>query len=245
MRHVPLHERVYHELRDAIMTARLRPGEAITLRGLAEELGTSAMPIRDAVHRLVSVRALEVLSNRTVRVPVLLQERFAELTHVRRVLEAAAAEAATARMTTENIAALEASNRAMETALKRNDVRATFRENRAFHFALYHAAGNDLLVSMIGDLWLLAGPYLSLSWDGTSGKQKSAAAVVPNYHRALIKALRSKDGAAAAKAVSADIQETASLVLRNPLFTQTLASEQQGASRRLRRLRVQSGADVG
>ena len=238
LRHAPLHERVYIELRDAIMTARLQPGEAVTLRGLAEELGTSAMPIRDAVHRLVSLRALEVLGNRTVRVPVLLREKFAELTQVRRVLEGAAAEAAAARVSAEGIAVLEESNRAIELAVRRKDIKAAFRENRLFHFELYRAAGNDLLLSMIEDLWLLAGPYLSLPWADVSNKQKSTAAILPAHHRILLKAIKARDGTLASRAISSDIQETALLVLQCPLFIKAPESEKPSSPRSIR-LRVE------
>lgn len=243
MHHVPLHERVYRELRDAIMTARLQPGEAVTLRGLAHELGTSAMPIRDAVHRLVSVAALEVLPNRTVRVPVLARERFSELTQVRRVLEGAAAEAAATRLPLGEIAVLEDINRSMEAAIRRKDVRAVFRENRAFHFAIYRSSANQLLVSMIEDLWLLCGPYLSLSWQARN-EQKTLAGVVSEHHRELLRALKRRDGAAAATAVLADIEAAAMVVLRSPLFAQTQSVGRDAvAPRRIARLGKHRASD--
>ena len=46
---MPLHEIVYEEIRRNLIAGQFKPGEAVTLRGLARKLGTSAMPVREAV----------------------------------------------------------------------------------------------------------------------------------------------------------------------------------------------------
>ena len=54
----PLHERTYQELKTAIMSGKFMPGEKLTVRGLSEELGVSAMPARAAILRLAAEKAL-------------------------------------------------------------------------------------------------------------------------------------------------------------------------------------------
>src|SRR5918998_5251248 len=91
---VTLGERVHAELRDRLMSGELAPGQKMSLRSVAETLGVSIMPVREAVARLVSDGSLEVLPNRAVRVPLMNLARFRELTIVRLAVEGFAAEQA-------------------------------------------------------------------------------------------------------------------------------------------------------
>jgi DNA-binding GntR family transcriptional regulator len=61
-----LADRVYDDIKSMLIQGTAAPGERLTLRGMAEALGTSPMPVRDAVSRLVAESALEILPNRTV-----------------------------------------------------------------------------------------------------------------------------------------------------------------------------------
>ena len=87
----PIHQWVFRGLRRAIMSGRFPPGQAVTIRGLADRMGVSAMPVREALRRLVAERALALLDNRRVRVPVMTAERFDELLAARMALETEAA----------------------------------------------------------------------------------------------------------------------------------------------------------
>src|SRR5579872_5801124 len=58
--------KVYRTLARGLMSGMFKPGEAVTLRTLATRLGTSAMPVREAVSRLIAERALVLLPNRSV-----------------------------------------------------------------------------------------------------------------------------------------------------------------------------------
>ena len=65
---LPTHEEVYRRLREQILFGGIRPGSAVTLRGLADALGVSSMPVREAVRRLIAERALLLHVNRRVSV---------------------------------------------------------------------------------------------------------------------------------------------------------------------------------
>src|SRR5262245_61459269 len=91
--------RVYRALARGLMAGMFKPGEAITLRTLAHRLGTSAMPVREAVSRLIAERALVLLPNRSVIVPRMSRARFIELSETRQMLEGMMTEAACVRAT--------------------------------------------------------------------------------------------------------------------------------------------------
>src|SRR5215470_4726522 len=106
--------RVYRALADGLKAGLFKPGEAVTLRTLATRLGTSAMPVREAVSRLIAERALVLLPNRSVIVPRMSRARFIELSETRQMLEGMMAEAACARATPALLRQLSEINEAMK-----------------------------------------------------------------------------------------------------------------------------------
>ena len=95
---VPLHEKVYLELVRALMSGQFHPGQKLTSRKLAKELGTSDMPVRSAFMRLQALRALKLMPNGSMEVPTISAEEFAQLSQTRIILEGAATEMAAARI---------------------------------------------------------------------------------------------------------------------------------------------------
>lgn len=102
-----LADQVYGDLKELLLSGRAAPGERFTLRGLAAAIGTSAMPVREAVSRLVAENALEVLPNRAVRVPLMSRARFTELRLIRVSLEGLAATTAASAASDTDIAEVE------------------------------------------------------------------------------------------------------------------------------------------
>lgn len=205
-----LRERAYVQLAEAIRAGRFEPGEQLTIRGLAEMLGTSTMPVREAVSRLTSERALEMLPTGRMRVPVLTLERLEELTEVRATLEGRAAALACQRMTPVKFAAIRTANERYVRAIEADDLRAAVRANEEMHFELYRATGSSLMLSLIEGLWLQSGPYLAAVMKAMSDKEP---ATLPEkgsvHHFQLLAALSKGDGEAAGAALSDDIRDTA------------------------------------
>lgn len=193
-----LSKRIYLSMRNMLMVGGFAPGQGVSLRSLAARLGTSAMPVREAVNRLIAEGALQMLPNRHVIVPLMSRERFSEITLLRQNLEAMAAAAACRKM--------EGDTREMEglcarglEALESDDIDAILATNKDFHFCLYEASGYAVTVSLIEGLWMQMGPFLRLSlaagrqrWDG-------------HQHVAVVDALRRRDAEAIAEAVRLDI----------------------------------------
>ncbi len=204
-----LGERVTGELRALLVAGRLAPGEKLSLRRVAEALGVSMMPVREAVSRLAADGALEVLPGRAVRVPVLSLAQFRELTRLRLVVEGFAAEEAARQATpadVDRIAAFDAAFRQAASA-EPPDSAAAVAANRDLHFALYEAAAMPSLIEMIERLWLKAGPILNLDMRHEPRRLEGGSAM--QAHARLLEAVRRRDAPAARAALEDDIAAAA------------------------------------
>jgi DNA-binding GntR family transcriptional regulator len=158
-----LQERVYQQLRSALHQGKFMPGEVVTIRSLASALGTSAMPVREALQRLVAERALVQLPNRNIRVAPFDLEIFADHTRTRGAIEGHATYRAAIRQSADLVEQLTTANAAMRSAIAAGDADGTLDANRAFHFALYSGAASPQLLEIITSLWLRSGPYINLA----------------------------------------------------------------------------------
>lgn len=212
--HHTLAARVYQDLRELIMSGQLQPGQRLTLAGMATALGTSAMPVREAISRLAADEALEILPNKSVRVPVMTRSRFQELVVIRLVVEGLAVETAARRITGSQLAALAALEQAFaqEIALVDPDVNQIIQINKQLHFTAYAAAGMPTLSSLIEGLWLRIGPVLNLDLRDSASRRRSDLPSV-TAHRALVGALGAGDSAAAKAALARDIEGAAAVIL--------------------------------
>jgi len=207
--------KVYRALAGGLMAGMFKPGEAVTLRTLAHRLGTSAMPVREAVSRLIAERALILLPNRSVIVPRMSRARFIELTETRQILEGMMAEAACARATPALLRQLSEINEAMKRCVSVDDFHGALTQNMAFHFTLYRAAGKQVVLPLIEMLWLQAGPFLALSLT-MPGVRWTA-----RHHQSVLAALRASLGPSARRAVEADIEDTSVQLLKKAIFEDT------------------------
>ena len=204
-----LGRQVHGRLRELLVEGTLSPGEKVSLRTVAGRLGVSMQPVREAVSRLVADRALEVMPNRAVRVPILTLEQFRELTAIRLAIEGFAAERAAAFRTRADVAEM----RRHESVFRREggrrapDLPAAVAANHAFHFAVYRAAALPELLPIIEGLWLRVGPVLNL--DLRSNVSRVRVGRAADYHGRLVAAIDRGDARAARKALAADIEGAA------------------------------------
>jgi DNA-binding GntR family transcriptional regulator len=208
-----LGERAYAKLADLLISGRLAPGEKLSLRGAADVLGVSIMPVRAAVSRLVADKALEVTPNRAVRVPRMSAEQFRDLTKVRTAIEGhAAAQAALYRDKADlvSIARAEAAMRA-ESEAPKPDLPRAVELNKSFHFAVYEAAHSPILVEIIRALWLKAGPVINL--DLRANPERLAKGDAIRCHADVRRAIDAGNGEAAQAGIAADITGAADFIL--------------------------------
>lgn len=197
-----LGELAYDSLKDAVIGGGFVPGQKLTVRSVAQALGISTTPARDALNRLIGEGALVNASAKTVVVPMLTHAALEEVTAMRLALEGLAAERGAPHVTEQDIAALEELQEKLNTALDGGHYRHVLEFNKHFHFTLYRAAKMPRLVQTIETLWLRVGPSFNHLYPEFANSRRGVA-----NHRAAIQGLRSKDATAVRAAMESDIHD--------------------------------------
>jgi DNA-binding GntR family transcriptional regulator len=208
---VLLHNSVYDELCWRMITGRIMPGVTLSTRGLAQELGVSQMPVREALSRLAAERAIEIRSKRRITVPAMTAARFDDLLRCRLLLEPEAARLALDFVDRQRLKLLRDTDARMDLALKTGDVSVYMEGNFNFHFQLYRAQGMNTLNQLIQTLWLQFGPYMRVVY-GRFG----TAQLVDQHHVALA-AIEAGDREALGRAIHRDIEDGMGLIGRSGL----------------------------
>jgi len=204
-----MQDQVYRQLRDALMSGRFEPGQKLTIRGLAAALGSSPMPVREALHRLQAAHAFEITDTARIRVGTMTLPQLREIRDARVALEGLLAEKAAGLIQEKDLQGLEELYRQIQHAVDATDVRRYLWANFAFHRAIYKIARAELTLAAVENFWLLMGPCFGLLAPDGAHLQRSMEA-----HTRILHALRGGDGAAARAAVTDDImQAAASLAL--------------------------------
>ena len=210
-----IHELVYQEIRRSLMVGSFAPGDKVSLRNLAQQLGTSLTPVRGAVNRLTAEGAFQVLPNRWVVIPPMTREKFEEITAWRVKLESAAARKACARLTPAGLARIRRLNRQIGASMRKSgDRKDLLVINHDFHFAIYRAAGSKVLLGMIESLWLQEGPFTYYSLLSPRALWNAS------HHDSIIAALARRDADAAAEAVRRDILTAAEFLSEHGHYEQ-------------------------
>jgi DNA-binding GntR family transcriptional regulator len=205
-------ERVYRELRQALIYGRFQPGQALTLHELAASMQTSPMPVRESLARLVSEQALETSANRSVRVPAVDIRRLDDLLQARRAIEGVVLELAAPRLGPSDFGALRAANADYAKVASRRgrlSVDEALAANLAFHFRLYRACGSPVLMPIIESLWLQSG---ALVRSAVEAYEPDGGPSAFHFHNEIVEALEAGDVARAKSALIEDIGRAFSLV---------------------------------
>lgn len=197
--HLTLQEKVFQRLRYDIMIGNFEPGKAVTIRGLAEELGTSPMPVREALRRLVAERALELLPNRRVTVPKMTPDKYRELADARVAMESLAARRALPLIDAEKLQTLRDIDKEIDIAIEENNVENYLIKNMEFHFKLYSYGPSQVIFPLIESLWLQIGPFLKMAMA------RKGLGTVDDQHIAAMKAIETGDVDGLSEAISLDI----------------------------------------
>jgi DNA-binding GntR family transcriptional regulator len=205
-------QRAYRRLRHGLMIGRVRPGVALTIRGLAEALEMSPTPVREALRRLMAECALTELDNRRVIVPEMNARKFEELLALRVALEVHAAERALPYINHNIIEEMERVDARTDDALSDGDSEGVIMLNQRFHTTLYTTNPDQLAMPMIESVWLQLGPFLRLA---TPDLDKHYTV---DRHKEAIEALRQRDPIALSIAVEADIRDGISHIGREGLL---------------------------
>ena len=197
-------ERLYAQLREAIMTGHFAPGQLLSLRSVADAVGSSTMPVRAALTRLQAEGALIDGPGRALMVPPMTFELLEELRDVRIALEGCVAERAARRIPDEQIGPVERICDAMDAHADAGRTADYLQSNFDFHIAIYSHGASALTLGTIQNLWMRIGPFLNLVAPDVGHMKRSMVA-----HRKIVDALRRHDGAQARAGIEQDIREAA------------------------------------
>lgn len=213
----PPHD-AYGLLRDAIVTGRMRPGQPLVESRLANDLGMSRTPIREAIKRLEQEGLVQIVPYKGATVTTLSLDDVREIFELRAALEGWAARQAAGRIRPAQVKTLEGLIRQMRQAEKRNAIREFFDLDTAFHRDITSVAGNRRIAGILDTLVGQTNRIRVLSMKMPGRISRSVA-----EHLGILEALRKKDGELAEREMRTHILNVEANVV--PFLDLDLSSE--------------------
>lgn len=186
---VPVRKKVYEHLKTSILSGLLSPEERLTEEHLAEMLGVSRTPVREALYKLESEGLIQQLETRGFIVSGDSKEEVEELFEIRAILEGYALRITSARITEESLQQLSESIKKAEVALKAHQINDVFKWNTRFHDTLHERVSDKVrLYRMIVDMRKQVLRYRKETLQSREGAERTL-----DGHRKILLALRLKD----------------------------------------------------
>jgi GntR family transcriptional regulator, rspAB operon transcriptional repressor len=207
-----LRERLYGMIRELIVSGALRPGETVNEVAIAQSLGVSRTPVREAVKRLFDEGLISVLAQSGTYVTPINVRDIEEAYVIRKALEDVSVSRAAARISRDQVEELEANIVNHETAIQRNRVNDAIRLDDAFHRMIAEVNGLHMLWRAvdISKAQMDRGRYLAIPTKGNGERTITE-------HRQILAALARHDVGAASTAMrdhlSHSVQSTIKAVL--------------------------------
>ncbi len=203
-----LARQVYDSIRASIIRGELAPGSLHSVQELADVLGVSRTPVREALIDLSTQGMVRFERNRGVRILQTSLHDLEEIFALRLLLEVPAAYVAAEQITDPELRSLRKEFAAMERAAQAGDEQTLMEHDRKFHGIVLEASGNRRLagtVDRLRDLVLVRGA-------STAGRSRSLASIVEE-HREILGSIERREAASSARALREHILHTADLLL--------------------------------
>ncbi len=210
-----LREEIKEYLIQAILRGQLAPGERLVETRIAQELGVSQTPVREALRDLELLGFVTSEPFRGTRVREFTHEELVEIYPIRAAIEGVAARAAATRITTEQLLQLEEQLDRMREASELGDEQTAIEADVAFHRIIVEASGNRLLQQFWTSLSLATTTFLTFS------VHRRAIEGLASRHEPILEALRARDPDRAEQVMRRHIEEPGRWVY------QALAGERQ------------------
>lgn len=217
-----LTDQVYAMIREAILKGDMPAGTRLRVRDLAERVGTSVMPVREAIRRLEEAGLAERSPHKGAVVRGLTLPELVHVYDVRRLLEVEAARLGAKGITPEGTAKMQAQYDLMCTALDERRVVDYLDHDEALLTILYQAARNPVLVQVIRGLWSQCRAYKIVGAQGSLDSPSSES--LRHYQRRLVAAARDNDHEAAA-AINEESLVDATERIKSLLAAQKVAAQ--------------------
>ena len=149
---LPLRDVVFNTLRQAILTGELKPGERLMEIHLANRLGVSRTPIREAIRKLELEGLVTMIPRRGAEVAQITEKSMSDVLEVRRAMDALCAELACERISDEEIRDLKVACDNFERAVRSKDAKKIAQADVELHDIIVKATGNSRLIQLINNL---------------------------------------------------------------------------------------------
>lgn len=207
--YLPLRDVVFKTLRQEILTGKLKPGERLMEIQLANKLGVSRTPIREAIRKLELDGLVIMIPRRGAEVAQITLKDLKDVMEVRCALDVLAIELACERMKREDLDALCHACENFREALKTKDTRKLAEADVAFHDMIVTSTGNTRLIQLVSNLseqmYRYRFEYLK---DATSHE------MLQQEHMEMCQSIADKDKAAAASVVRKHISNQEEAIIK-------------------------------
>lgn len=149
---LPLRDVVFNTLRQAILIGELKPGERLMEIHLANRLGVSRTPIREAIRKLELEGLVTMIPRRGAEVAQITEKSMNDVLEVRRALDALCVELACDRITPEELEQLRGACGNFELAVKTKETKKIAQADVALHDIIVQATGNSRLIQLVNNL---------------------------------------------------------------------------------------------
>lgn len=206
---LPLRDVVFNTLRQAILTGELKPGERLMEIHLANKLGVSRTPIREAIRKLELEGLVTMIPRRGAEVAQITEKSMNDVLEVRRALDALCAELACDRITEEGLSALKDACTRFELAIKTKDAKKIAQADVALHDIIVQATGNQRLIQLVNNLSEQMYRYRFEYIKDTSQHEN-----LVEEHRIIYESILKKDKVTAAQAARIHIDNQEKAIIR-------------------------------
>lgn len=225
--YLPLRDVVFNTLRQAILKGELAPGERLMEIQLAEKLGVSRTPIREAIRKLELEGLVLMIPRKGAEVAKISEKSLKNVLEVRRSLEELAIELACERMSEAEMAELETAQKGFRSAIAKGNVMAIAEADEHFHDVIYLGTDNDKLVQMLNNLREQMYRY-RLEYI----KDKDKRQVLLLEHEHILESLRSRNMPEAVRAAREHIDNQEITVSQNIKEKEQEAAKQGSQGRK-------------
>lgn len=206
--HKPLREMVYEELKMQILTGGIIPGTRMMEVELAEEMGVSRTPIREAIRKLEKEGLVTIEPRRGAYASRISTEDMVEILEVRQDLEGLAAELAASRMSPEQMKELKSISENYNRAVEEGDMDSMIKHDTMFHRLIVDSCNNKILVHMVEQLQELVLRFRYIYYDNFRRAEH-----MPEEHQDIMTAIAGGDTKKAREAADVHICRLKQLVI--------------------------------
>lgn len=205
---LPLRDVVFNTLRQAILSGEIEPGERLMEIHLANKLGVSRTPIREAIRKLELEGLVIMNPRRGAEVAQITEKSMTDVLEVRTALDILCVELACERISEEELGALKQACDAFEAAVTKGDVKEIALADVGFHDIIVKATGNDRLLQLVNNLSEQMYRYRYEYIKDISGHQK-----LVKEHRQILESIENGDREAAGKAAELHIDNQRNTII--------------------------------